>query len=281
MSPFTGKKDRLEELEARLSDKFVDLEGKVFENIRRIIDALNRVEARFADIQSTLRELSSHPELIKSKLGHYLEKVEEISNELESVRYYENTLLSIQDGLKDVIEALSKEREMIKQEVNALLKEKGEISAIYEEVRKWREELDAKERQLALREAELRELEEKKATLEKRIQELENHYFKMLDEARTKLEEMMKGMLRDFKLKEIRLERLVRREAELREGLEKLRQREEEAEELERKLLQLRSELNALSERKKKLESEIKSLEDKRVNLEKIVADMRRAILSP
>jgi len=281
MSPFTGKKEKLEELEARLLDRLTDLEGRLLENTGKIVDALKRIEARFADIQSGLQELSAQPEVIKTKLDHYLEKAEKVSDELEAVRYYENTLLSVQDGIKDIIEALSREREMIKQEISALLKEKSEVSVMREEIKKWKEELDARERQLALREAELRELEEKKMTLERRINELENHYLKALDETRTKLEEMMKGMLRDFKLREIRLERLVRKESELREGLEKLRQREEEAEELERKLLQLRSELNALNERKRRLESEVKSLEEKRANLEKIIADMRRAVLSP
>ena len=117
--------------------------------------------------------------------------------------------------------------------------------------------------------------------LERRIAELESHYLKSLDEAREKLDEMVKGVLRDFKLREIRLERLIRREAELREAIAKLREREEEAEELERKVMQLRSELNALNDRKRKLESEIKELEEKRENLEKVIADMRRAVLSP
>ena len=271
----------MEALEARLLDRLTDLEARLLENTGKIVDTLRRMEARFTDLQSSLQELSAQPEIIKSKLDHYLEKAEKVSDELEAVRYYENTLLSVQDGIKDIIEALSREREMIKQEISSLLKEKGEISVMREEIKKWKEELDAKERQLALREAELRELEEKKMTLERRINELENHYLKALEETRTKLEEMMKGMLRDFKLREIRIERLVRKEAELREELEKLRQREEEAEELERKILQLRSELNALNERKRRLESEVKSLEDKRANLEKIIADMRRAVLSP
>lgn len=271
----------MEALEARLLDRLTDLEARLLENTGKIVDTLRRMEARFTDLQSSLQELSAQPEIIKSKLDHYLEKAEKVSDELEAVRYYENTLLSVQDGIKDIIEALSREREMIKQEISSLLKEKGEISVMREEIKKWKEELDAKERQLALREAELHELEEKKMTLERKINELENHYLKALDDTRTKLEEMMKGMLRDFKLREIRIERLVRKEAELREELEKLRQREEEAEELERKILQLRSELNALNERKRRLESEVKSLEDKRANLEKIIADMRRAVLSP
>jgi len=152
-------------------------------------------------------------------------------------------------------------------------------------VRRWLNslavELDKPLVDVAIREAELRTLEEKKLDLERRISELESSYLKGLEELGNRLENMFKGFLRDFKIREIRMERLLKKEAELREELSKLREKEEAAEELERKVLQLRSELNMLEERKKRLEAEVKDLENKRAGLEKLIAEMRRAVVSP
>lgn len=279
MSPFGGKK--VEELEDIIEERLNKFEQSISARMTPLSEALKRMESRLAEIQALLGTLASQPEVIRSRFAGFLEKAEKISEELDQVRFYENTLLSIQEGLKDIIEALSREREAIKKEIEALLKEKSELAVIRQELKKWGNDLDAKERELAIREAELRALEEKKLDLERRISELESSYLKGLEELGSRLENMFKGFLRDFKIREIRMERLLKKEAELREELSKLREREEAAEELERKVLQLRSELSMLEERKKKLEAEIKDLENKRVGLEKLIAEMRRAVVSP
>jgi len=278
MCPFTSKKDKFLELEERLGAEIKEVRESLSAKLEEKLMRVNEELGRALEILSTV---ASQPEKWESQISSFMERAEKVAEELTIVRYYENMLLSVQEGIKDIISALSRERESIKQEVNKLLKEKTELAMMREELRKWREELEEKEKSLSLREAEIRELEERRRALENKIAELSQRYLAGLEEAKSKLEDMMKEMLRDFKLREIRLERLVRREAELKDSLAKLREREEEAARLERRLTQLKGELTALSERKKRLESEVRDLEEKRASLEKILGDMRRAFLSP
>ncbi|MEM1677378.1 MAG: hypothetical protein QW095_06040 [Nitrososphaerota archaeon] len=262
MSIFTSSKKEkwLEELEQKFSSEISHLRLELIEKINNNLQVLNEIKLGIDKLASLLSLTASLPKQFENQINPFIEKLEKISEELTIVRYYENMLLSVQEGIKDVVEVLNKERELIRQEVQQLMKEKTELEAMREEMKKWREELEAKEKHLILREEELKDLEERKRDLEQRVSELSQRYLGGIEEARSKLEEMVKEMMRDFKLREIRLERLVRREAELKESLAKLKEKEETLADFDKKLTQLKAEVTSLTERKRRLETEIREI---------------------
>ncbi|RLE79907.1 MAG: hypothetical protein DRJ51_06870 [Thermoprotei archaeon] len=277
MSLFS-KKDKFEELERSISERMAGLEDSLSS---KLDECLSRIEDKLVNLLNLTQEVAAQPERIESRLGAFINSAEKVADKLVIVNDYANMLRSLREGIYDIVNSLSKEREEIRRQIEALKRERDELMMMREEIKKWREELEKKERELNLREAELGDLENRKIELEGKINELSERYLKGLEELKNKFEEMARGILRDFRIREIRLERLVRREAELKDAIAKLREKEMEAEKLEKEVARLRGELNVLSERKRRLEAEIKELEERRGNLERILADMRRAFLSP
>ena len=123
MSLFS-KKDKFEELERSISERMAGLEDSLSS---KLDESLSRIEDKLVNILNLTQEVAAQPEIIKSKLETFINSAEKVAEELTIVRYYENTLLSVQEGIKDIVDNLSREREEVRREIEALKKERDEL----------------------------------------------------------------------------------------------------------------------------------------------------------
>jgi hypothetical protein len=108
---------------------------------------------------------------------------------------------------------------MLREDVERLIKEKSELEVLKNELRKWKADLDEKEHKLSNFNAYVKELEDKKNRIEAELKDLSQRYLTSLEEMLHKIDEEVNKIDRMFKLKEIRLERIARKERELSDAL--------------------------------------------------------------
>lgn len=277
---FLGGKSK-EELFNELRKELDELRLQLEEKMDRRID---RVEASLNEAIHGIRQLieqKSYPEEFLIRMNEAVKITNSLIGELKVVREYRDWFNSIKDGLNDILEVLSRERAVIKEEVDRIIKDRSELESIKNELMRWKADAEEKEMRLASFSEHIRQLEEKKNRLENEIKELSQRYLLMFEDMLHKLDEEISKIDRMFKLKEFRLERIVKKERELSEALIRIKEREAQLKDLEAKLQQMSEEVSALELKKKELMKEIDELTDRKNSLEKMVGELRRAILYP
>ncbi|MEM0011481.1 MAG: hypothetical protein QXT84_07310, partial [Candidatus Bathyarchaeia archaeon] len=147
--------------------------------------------------------------------------------------------------------------------------------------KKWKADLEEKEHKLSNFDAYVRELEEKKNRIEAELKDLSQRYLVSLEGMLHKIDEEVNKINRMFKLKEIRLERIAKRERELSDALMKIKEREEMTRELENRMREMSEEISRLEVKKAELLNDINELTERKASLEKLVGEFRKAILTP
>jgi chromosome segregation ATPase len=149
---------------------------------------------------------------------------------------------------------------------------KQELSSLKESV---------EEKEAALRgfESEVAALEEKKTELENSIKELKETYLATLQAASQQIDKVVKELDRKFKIREARLERLVRLEERKREEIAKLESAKTMMEEYNKQFSQLAEEVRRLERKRSQLLQDISKLESERRELERIKQELRGGIL--
>jgi len=205
--------ERLEELELRLSEEVRKSGAAELGDIKSSLEKLSqRVEALATTQPDYLVDRFLEGVAVLKSLVSYLSIFQEQQTEL-------SRLLEFQKEQVDVLErarnAIIREREELEQERRNLEILKQELSSLKESV---------EEKEAALRgfESEVAALEEKKTELENSIKELKETYLATLQAASQQIDKVVKELDRKFKIREARLERLVRLEERKREEIAKI-----------------------------------------------------------
>lgn len=267
---FNEFRKELEELRLQLEDK-----------IDKRIGALERAVSEVSENVKELMRERAFPEEFLLSVNKVAEKTENVVRELRVVKEYREWFDSIKDGLNDILELLSRERSMLREDVERLIKERSDIETLKNELKKWKADLDEREQRLSAFNERVKELEERKSRVEVELRELSQRYLVSLEDMLRRIDEEAGKINRMFKLKEIRLERIVKRERELSDALMRLKEREELSRELEKRIKEMSEEVSGLERKKAELLNDINELMERKASLEKLVGELRRAILTP
>jgi len=270
--------------------------GEAGSDLKKELEAMklflaDRLEERVTNIEQALANLkedvhtviqnTSSPMEVVSRVEDLIGKANELYAGLASLKDQAEQFGSIKDGLMEIIEALERERRVVNEDIKRFEAERATLQQLKREVEQWRVDLEKKEEEITQAQRTLSELRTTKENLEKEIRELSATYLNSFEETRIRLDEEIRKIDKIFKLREIRLERLIRKENELNQKLAMLDDQVSTSKRLEAQLAEMREEVTKLESSKEKLQSEISELEARRSKLEEIVAEIRRAILSP
>mgnify|MGYP000029792471 CR=1 FL=1 len=262
--------ERLEELELRLSEEVRKSGAAELGDIKSSLEKLSqRVEALATTQPDYLVDRFLEGVAVLKSLVSYLSIFQEQQTEL-------SRLLEFQKEQVDVLEkarnAIIREREELEQERRNLEILKKELSSLKESV---------EEKEAALRgfESEVAALEEKKTELENSIKELKETYLATLQAASQQIDKVVKELDRKFKIREARLERLVRLEERKREEIAKLESAKAMVEDFNKRLSELAEEVRRLERKRSQLLQDINKLETERRELERIKQELRGGIL--
>ncbi|MCS7136302.1 MAG: hypothetical protein RMJ14_01720 [Nitrososphaerota archaeon] len=272
-----SKEEVLNEFRRELEELRLQLEERMDKRI-------SSVERALIEVLENVRKLErerAFPEEFLTKVSEAAESAESVVRELKIIREYKEWFDSIKEGLNDILELLSRERTMLREDVEKLIKERSELETLKSELKKWKADLEEKEYKLSNFNAYVNELEEKKNRIEAELKDLSQRYLVSLEGMLRKIDEEVNRINRMFKLKEIRLERIAKRERELSDALMKIKEREEMARELENRMREMSEEISRLEAKKAKLLNDINELTERKLSLEKLVGEFRKAILAP
>ncbi|MEM0481745.1 MAG: hypothetical protein QXM16_02510 [Nitrososphaerota archaeon] len=264
----------------------------ISQNLRSIMTQLQNIESQISgnvisQIKTAAQEMITRFDALASTQPEYLIKeFTEGVNVLKSLASYLMIFQEQQEELARLLEfqreqvgVLEKARQAILQERERLEQEKNNLETLRQELIQLRQEVEEKDRALRSFEKEVEELEERKAYLEDKIRELHNSYIAALQSAVEGIEKTVKELDKRFKVREARLERLVRLEERKREEISRLEAAKSIAEEYNKQFSQLAEEVRRLEKKKTQLAQEISRLESEKRELERIKQELRGGIL--
>jgi chromosome segregation ATPase len=276
MGLLSRKPDQVVDLRKEIAALRVQLMEKMEERITLLEEALAKLKE---DVRLILDQLSNQAK-ITAGLQNIVEKGQVLNEIVDAITMLNNELRSLRDGLHETLELVSGEREALIREAQRYKSEKEGLSRLREEVVRWRTELEQKERQINEAQETLKDLMRKKESLEEEVRVLTERYLTAFEDAQKKLEQFGKEMDKMFKLREIRMERMIRREKELEDRLAMLESSKAEAEKLLEDARRLKEEVAKLEAYRDSLSQEVHALEKRRAELNELMTEIRRAFLT-
>jgi chromosome segregation ATPase len=276
MGLLSRKPDQVVDLRKEIAALRVQLMEKMEERITLLEEALAKLKE---DVRLILDQLSNQAK-VTAGLQNIVEKGQVLNEIVDAITMLNNELRSLRDGLHETLELVSGEREALIREAQRYKSEKEGLSRLREEVVRWRTELEQKERQINEAQETLKDLMRKKESLEEEVRVLTERYLTAFEDAQKKLEQFGKEMDKMFKLREIRMERMIRREKELEDRLAMLESSKAEAEKLLEDARRLKEEVAKLEAYRDSLSQEVHALEKRRAELNELMTEIRRAFLT-
>ena len=276
MGLLSRKPDQVVDLRKEIAALRVQLMEKMEERITLLEEALAKLKE---DVRLILDQLSNQAK-VTAGLQNIVEKGQVLNETVDAITMLNSELRSLRDGLQETLELVSGEREALIREAQRYKSEKEGLSRLREEVVRWRTELEQKERQISEAQETLKDLMRKKESLEEEVRVLTERYLTAFEDAQKKLEQFGKEMDKMFKLREIRMERMIRREKELEDRLAMLESSKAEAEKLLEDARRLKEEVAKLEAYRDSLSQEVHALEKKRAELNELMTEIRRAFLT-
>jgi len=276
MGLLSRKPDQVVDLRKEIAALRVQLMEKMEERITLLEEALAKLKE---DVRLILDQLSNQAK-VTAGLQNIVEKGQVLNETVDAITMLNSELRSLRDGLQETLELVSGEREALIREAQRYKSEKEGLSRLREEVVRWRTELEQKERQISEAQETLKDLMRKKESLEEEVRVLTDRYLTAFEDAQKKLEQFGKEMDKMFKLREIRMERMIRREKELEDRLAMLESSKAEAEKLLEDARRLKEEVAKLEAYRDSLSQEVHALEKKRAELNELMTEIRRAFLT-
>jgi chromosome segregation ATPase len=276
MGLLSRKPDQVVDLRKEIAALRVQLMEKMEERITLLEEALAKLKE---DVRLILDQLSNQAK-VTAGLQNIVEKGQLLNETVDAITMLNSELRSLRDGLHETLELVSGEREALIREAQRYKSEKEGLSRLREEVVRWRTELEQKERQINEAQETLKDLMRKKESLEEEVRVLTERYLTAFEDAQKKLEQFGKEMDKMFKLREIRMERMIRREKELEDRLAMLESSKAEAEKLLEDARRLKEEVAKLEAYRDSLSQEVHALEKRRAELNELMTEIRRAFLT-
>jgi chromosome segregation ATPase len=276
MGLLSRKPDQVVDLRKEIAALRVQLMEKMEERITLLEEALAKLKE---DVRLILDQLSNQAK-VTAGLQNIVEKGQVLNETVDAITMLNSELRSLRDGLHETLELVSGEREALIREAQRYKSEKEGLSRLREEVVRWRTELEQKERQINEAQETLKDLMRKKESLEEEVRVLTERYLTAFEDAQKKLEQFGKEMDKMFKLREIRMERMIRREKELEDRLAMLESSKAEAEKLLEDARRLKEEVAKLEAYRDSLSQEVHALEKRRAELNELMTEIRRAFLT-
>jgi chromosome segregation ATPase len=276
MGLLSRKPDQVVDLRKEIAALRVQLMEKMEERITLLEEALAKLKE---DVRLILDQLSNQAK-VTAGLQNIVEKGQVLNETVDAITMLNSELRSLRDGLHETLELVSGEREALIREAQRYKSEKEGLSRLREEVVRWRTELEQKERQINEAQETLKDLMSKKESLEEEVRVLTERYLTAFEDAQKKLEQFGKEMDKMFKLREIRMERMIRREKELEDRLAMLESSKAEAEKLLEDARRLKEEVAKLEAYRDSLSQEVHALEKRRAELNELMTEIRRAFLT-
>jgi chromosome segregation ATPase len=276
MGLLSRKPDQVVDLRKEIAALRVQLMEKMEERITLLEEALAKLKE---DVRLILDQLSNQAK-VTAGLQNIVEKGQVLNETADAITMLNSELRSLRDGLHETLELVSGEREALIREAQRYKSEKEGLSRLREEVVRWRTELEQKERQINEAQETLKDLMRKKESLEEEVRVLTERYLTAFEDAQKKLEQFGKEMDKMFKLREIRMERMIRREKELEDRLAMLESSKAEAEKLLEDARRLKEEVAKLEAYRDSLSQEVHALEKRRAELNELMTEIRRAFLT-
>jgi chromosome segregation ATPase len=276
MGLLSRKPDQVVDLRKEIAALRVQLMEKMEERITLLEEALAKLKE---DVRLILDQLSNQAK-VTAGLQNIVEKGQVLNETVDAITMLNSELRSLRDGLQETLELVSGEREALIREAQRYKSEKEGLSRLREEVVRWRTELEQKERQINEAQETLKDLMRKKESLEEEVRVLTERYLTAFEDAQKKLEQFGKEMDKMFKLREIRMERMIRREKELEDRLAMLESSKAEAEKLLEDARRLKEEVAKLEAYRDSLSQEVHALEKRRAELNELMTEIRRAFLT-
>jgi chromosome segregation ATPase len=276
MGLLSRKPDQVVDLRKEIAALRVQLMEKMEERITLLEEALAKLKE---DVRLILDQLSNQAK-VTAGLQNIVEMGQVLNETVDAITVLNSELRSLRDGLHETLELVSGEREALIREAQRYKSEKEGLSRLREEVVRWRTELEQKERQINEAQETLKDLMRKKESLEEEVRVLTERYLTAFEDAQKKLEQFGKEMDKMFKLREIRMERMIRREKELEDRLAMLESSKAEAEKLLEDARRLKDEVAKLEAYRDSLSQEVHALEKRRAELNELMTEIRRAFLT-
>jgi len=276
MGLLSRKPDQVVDLRKEIAALRVQLMEKMEERITLLEEALAKLKE---DVRLILDQLSNQAK-VTAGLQNIVEKGQVLNETADAITMLNSELRSLRDGLHETLELVSGEREALIREAQRYKSEKEGLSRLREEVVRWRTELEQKERQINEAQETLKDLMRKKESLEEEVRVLTERYLTAFEDSQKKLEQFGKEMDKMFKLREIRMERMIRREKELEDRLAMLESSKAEAEKLLEDARRLKEEVAKLEAYRDSLSQEVHALEKRRAELNELMTEIRRAFLT-
>jgi chromosome segregation ATPase len=276
MGLLSRKPDQVVDLRKEIAALRVQLMEKMEERITLLEEALAKLKE---DVRLILDQLSNQAK-VTAGLQNIVEMGQVLNETVDAITVLNSELRSLRDGLHETLELVSGEREALIREAQRYKSEKEGLSRLREEVVRWRTELEQKERQINEAQETLKDLMRKKESLEEEVRVLTERYLTAFEDAQKKLEQFGKEMDKMFKLREIRMERMIRREKELEDRLAMLESSKAEAEKLLEDARRLKEEVAKLEAYRDSLSQEVHALEKRRAELNELMTEIRRAFLT-
>jgi chromosome segregation ATPase len=276
MGLLSRKPDQVVDLRKEIAALRVQLMEKMEERITLLEEALAKLKE---DVRLILDQLSNQAK-VTAGLQNIVEMGQVLNETVDAITVLNSELRSLRDGLHETLELVSGEREALIREAQRYKSEKEGLFRLREEVVRWRTELEQKERQINEAQETLKDLMRKKESLEEEVRVLTERYLTAFEDAQKKLEQFGKEMDKMFKLREIRMERMIRREKELEDRLAMLESSKAEAEKLLEDARRLKDEVAKLEAYRDSLSQEVQALEKRRAELNELMTEIRRAFLT-
>lgn len=270
------KTDSLVDLRKEIAAIRVQLLEKMEERISLLEEALAKLKE---DVRLVLENISA-PQRTLAQVQVVLEKAQILDKTIEDMKAASAEVHGILGRLQETNEIMTSMRTAMDREYQKLKAEREGLAKLRSEAGRWRSELEQKEAQISEAQETLKNLLRKKEILEEEIRVLTERYLSSFEDALKKLENFGREMDKMFKLREIRMERMVRREKELEERLALLENSKAEAEKLIETSNTLREEVKKLEAYKESLSREISDMERRRSELNELLTEMRRAFLT-
>jgi chromosome segregation ATPase len=276
MGLLSRKPDQVVDLRKEIAALRVQLMEKMEERITLLEEALAKLKE---DVRLILDQLSNQAK-VTAGLQNIVEMGQVLNETVDAITVLNSELRSLRDGLHETLELVSGEREALIREAQRYKSEKEGLFRLREEVVRWRTELEQKERQINEAQETLKDLMRKKESLEEEVRVLTERYLTAFEDSQKKLEQFGKEMDKMFKLREIRMERMIRREKELEDRLAMLESSKAEAEKLLEDARRLKDEVAKLEAYRDSLSQEVHALEKRRAELNELMTEIRRAFLT-
>ncbi|MEM3096672.1 MAG: hypothetical protein QW756_08380 [Nitrososphaerota archaeon] len=268
----------------RKTDSLADIRKEVAALRAQLLDKMEEritlVEEALAKLKEDIRAITADPVKLLGSFQTILARAEILSQTLREVERFRMDIQTERDSLNETVELLTSKIEELRTEAQRYQTEREGLGRLREEVGKWRMELEQKERQIAEAQETLKNLELRRERLEDEIRILSEKYLTMFTDATKRLEEYTRDLDKRFRLREVLVQRLIRREHELNSKLELLESKRVETEKLIADAERLKEEVRKLESHKAALKQDIEQMEKRRADLTELINEMRKAFLT-